>query len=720
VTTFTKIARYDDPNYLPGAVSCLGTFCMRLDFGNGWGLAEGFSATDSVSSDSGSTWRVRGNFPVAGSVYSLTLMAVFSTLDCISARVCYAKEDGYVAVTTNAGSTWTEIARPAGQSVIGFACLGVIGCVVVTDDTASGSGLVTYWLPVGSTSLEKTSASLADLYALTIVCTGTTKCVLAGGGSSGPGGDVYVTSNPGPSMSWTQTATSASTAINNLACPSTTECVAVETVTSGANVNTELARSTDAGASFSSEADLGSALNATRTTIACGDPTSCVATYLDLNPPQGNPSFLADTYVSTNGGASWTSTMNVNPTTTPAPFVENVSCSAPANCVLDIGAVGPGSSGVGGLSEHTTNLETWSLDASPYNPTGILSVACTTTSTCYEVISRPSPSAFSSELLVTRNDGASWSPVAVPVGDEPVLIGGCQAAPTCEVIAVSGESLLGDLFPVPDFTTPTTVVLTTTDAGAHWKSAKASSRGFEPLQATCGAVAQCSILLFDGRTENEYLASTSDMTHWTRFWVEALVPPSHGGLNLDNNEEPESCVPGAFCLFAGQFIKSSDPTESIYASHDGGAMFTRVTLPAQSLTALAVSCSRARVCNLLYQRLGDPGVIFDSATTNGGRTWSAPIKMSPPAISVALSCTGLVTCVATFGSFGQTSVRTTDNSGRSWSVGRWAGPVLSGKHVGVSLFGPMSCSATVCLTYDQAVPVASPLGAWDDLDRALR
>lgn len=502
--TFSPIARYANPDYAPGGIDCVGSFCMRIDFGNEWGQANGFSATDSVSTDGGATWHVGGVFPLLLKGDE-TQAALSTTLSCISVGLCYAHEDNALLVTSNSGATWSRVGIPEGQAVEGLACVRT-GCVVTTYPVVSGDSVTTYWVPRDSKRIFRVAGELQGVNALVLACSGSTRCVLIA--NSDPGDVVYVASRLAPSLVWARVGGSPTATVDSLACPTAVRCFAVETLSTKGGSRTVLADSSNFGETFTTSRSL--PLSG-ESSVSCGAPADCAVTYLSFDPKAG-AGFLADSYATSDGGTSWQARSLFSTTDYPEvhPMSADVACSAPSTCVLDLGAfVG---ATIGGFVERSTDLSTWSYVASPYSPTGILSVQCTESSTCYEIISDPTTTQFASELRVSSDDGSTWSDVSLPPGDEPVVIGGCQSASTCEVIAVEGEELFSNSYPIGDQSTATTLLLTTTDGGGQWNVVTASSRGYAPLEGSCSAVTQCSVLLYHPSTSADYLDSTNDGT----------------------------------------------------------------------------------------------------------------------------------------------------------------------------------------------------------------
>lgn len=702
--TFSPIARYANPNYLPGAVDCLGSFCMRLDFGDAWGLADGFEATDSVSTDSGATWQVRGAFPVTGAGAE-TQEALSASLGCTSVELCDATEDSRLVVTRNAGVTWTQVAVPKGDVTKGLSCTSA-GCVVTATIGPSGTEAATFWVASGSRTLVRAAVGFLDQGGLALACDPSSRCVLAV--SNGVDDDVYASTDLGSHLTWTKIATDPTTTLDSLACPTSTQCVGEEVKAGG----DWLATSSDGGASFSATEQVSAGIGDTVISApACGSPTACVVDVEMFAAAKDTASI----YSTTDGGATWTPTTLLDSSASLLePMTLGAACGGATSCVVDQGVRDGG--GLGGLVERTSNLTSWTPAASPYSPTGILSVLCTTASTCYEILAQPTATAFAARIRVSHNDGSSWQSVELPTGDEPIVIGGCQSASRCEVVAVEGEALLDGAFPLPDSSSATTVLLTTNDGGGSWSAESVTGSGYEPLQASCSAPTQCGILAYEPSGDLELL-STEDGTTWA---AQPVAGYSGAPLELADSSSPESCAQGGFCLFAGLKLPASPSATGpvVYASQNGGRTFARVASPpGAGFVPLSISCPSPRVCGVLYETLQSH--LYFSETTSGGRSWSPRVGIRTGVYSAALACSSPAACVATVASFDATRVLATVDRGERWTAWRWTGPVPNAKRAGTSLFGPLSCSSTVCMTFDESA-IVTPNGAWEDLDRALR
>lgn len=190
-------------------------------------------------------------------------------------------------------------------------------------------------------------------------------------------------------------------------------------------------------------------------------------------------------------------------------------------------------------------------------------------------------------------------------------------------------------------------------------------------------------------------------------------------LNLYIAAAPVSCLAGGFCMFGGTLSSESSDSEVINASTDGGVTYSQVASPpdVSALDVLALSCFGTDGCGLLYEDQGNAQYLYFSESTDGGSTWSAPVAVSSAPISVAMSCTSATSCVVAEATVNKTAVYATSDAGTSWASGTWAGRIPNAKSPGVSLFGPMSCSTSVCMTFDESA-LFNASGAWDDLDRA--
>ena len=322
----------------------------------------------------------------------------------------------------------------------------------------------------------------------------------------GRSGGVFVTDDAGIGMHWVQAPRSLGRLIEDLACPTAARCVGTELV--GANVagtatpRVELARSLDGGVEWSDpQAIAPSGDRATGTpadfAIACVSALDCTVVASPYKNVDGDT--LATAWRTTDGGASWPlqaplADFGQASFATPEAFAAcTTSLTSERSCLVDVGNVAsPDYSGVLASTAFSSAVFTYLSPSSA--TTSASSLDCTTDSTCWRVgqyLFGPAPG---TRLEVSHDDGGTWSRVAVPTGDVPELVGGCQSATACEVIAVRYASLLGHQLGVVEFDGDNVVMLSTSNGGATWRSTPMPGTGLTPLTASCTSSTACVVL----------------------------------------------------------------------------------------------------------------------------------------------------------------------------------------------------------------------------------
>ena len=259
--------------------------------------------------------------------------------------------------------------------------------------------------------------------------------------------------SPSPATTTWQTQASypAEPGVTTVACPSTTDCYAAGSNSSG---GADVLATTNSGATWS-----------TLTLPAgSGGPIACPATttcYLAGADASGNPVV----FVTTDGGSTWTSD------DLPAGFeTASMACPSTTSCYLvgyssstqSYGAVATTDSGVSWAAQ---SLPTDTYFASG-GGTGILS--CPSTTTCYLAAIDLTGTGT---VIGTTNSGASWSDETTGTGFGSDLYAvTCPSTTTC--YATGYES---------DFSR---VAVTTTDGGSTWTPVTAPSNG--------GYITECS------------------------------------------------------------------------------------------------------------------------------------------------------------------------------------------------------------------------------------
>jgi hypothetical protein len=279
-----------------------------------------------------------------------------------------------------------------------------------------------------------------------IACPSTTNCVAVGQGTDG-GGIVEVSTNGGASFT-DEPVPAGLPALFGVACPDVTHCFAVG--------GSDFIASTDGGQSWSIQSQSGVDLY----TVACESDAVCVSSGFN-----GNGEGIQSYFYTANGGTTWTLT-----SPSPAGIGTYMTCLT-SSCI----AVGSG------LSQTVDGGATWSLVPSTGQNTLFDSVDCLpTTTTCLTVgtnLNGPQQPTLPGELDISTDGGSDWtSSTALPASTASISQVACGSATTCFATGfgtTNGAPL---------------VTVMTTNAGTSWTSVTGPS-GFEYPSSSFGEIA---------------------------------------------------------------------------------------------------------------------------------------------------------------------------------------------------------------------------------------
>jgi hypothetical protein len=712
--TFRSDLTYATPSYQPGPIACSGTgTCLRLDFGDQWTEANDDNVTVARTTNGGATWAVVGPVPVPSE--RPLGGAASTTLSCPSPTVCIADLNGQLDRTLDGGTKWVVLTGPANALLLTAACLPSGGCVALGTNL-NGNDVTSYWAtPRGHTFVRTSGLRGNDEYGGSISCPSTTRCLAVA--ESGDTGVEYATENPGPKATWTTVSTlPTNDALVDVSCATNLVCLGIWTATHRTTLS-ELARSTDGGKAWTTtplayptSRKAGNLLSAD---VSCSSSLSCVASYA-FDSVSAGPSY-ARTIVTDNAGRTYTTrtTLQVKSTSGIDLLDAFGDCLTANHCVADVGA-GAAYVRLGGYVETTANEVNWTPIASPYSPTSSTSLDCTTDDTCYRIDEVLGTAGYRSQLLVSANDGTTWQDVAVPGGDQPMLLGGCQTAQVCEVVATTGSSLLGGIEGqgFAQFTGARVVLLTTSNGGASWSSSPATTAGAVPVAASCTSTLTCALLVerTGPITPSIDVVTTTNGTVWSSS-VSGLSPYVVQSPVLDANVDQFvlSCASGGFCMYGGLPDGAGGPV--LYATTNGGVGWAKLpTLHGDdSLWLESLDCTAAEDCILEYATIAGSYETDVVRTSDGGSAWGAPsqVTTSSTAPSASLSCTTTLLCTTVVAQvFASPHVLSTVDGGTSWTDDTWAGPTPTPKDEGFSLVGELACSPTACLDLDETVLLA--------------
>jgi len=445
---------------LAGVECTSASSCLAVGESNGMTLVERWNGT---------SWSLVTT-PNPSDTASLAGVACASATSCFAVGAYRDLSGSHVLVERWNGTTWAVSPSPTPAdfaSLAGVSCPTPTACVAVGSHSPYTSAtLVERWngaswsIGASTDPVGPTNSALAA-----VACANNTFCVAVGGATSGPFGSESTLIETSNGATWSLTpgpadpAGATSSSLAGVACPSTTSCFAVGWYwSSGANhalierfdgTAWSVAASPTLSSDGSSLAGIacpsadscfavgkqGAALSDTPVAerwdgntwsigssppgpagtslsalagVACPAPSSCVAagTAATLAPHLIFESAFVDTW----NGTSWS---NDDRATVTNASLASLSCTTSTACIA-VGTTTTTNGNVGTTKSFVEQLDDsgWSLVSSP-TPGGataapLYGVACTTATSCYAVGSS-SDSGGSSQSLIVRWDGTSWS-----------------------------------------------------------------------------------------------------------------------------------------------------------------------------------------------------------------------------------------------------------------------------------------------------------------------
>ncbi len=363
-------------------------------------------------------------------------------ISCPTATECLAAGNyGTVALTTNAGTGWSQQLSGLPNTVAGMSCPSTTVCFAVNQHSILGT-------TNGGTNW--TSLLTSGAYLNAISCPDAMTC-FAGGGSSFVGTPmIFTTTNGG--TSWTQEFGEPvlGDALTSISCATKTNCVAVE---NGRNIS----RTTD-GLNWTSPWSFNAAV--TFGEVSCPSASVC---YLAAGAAPGQ------IYASADGGATWTLSFDIanDPQGGGGNGFSVISCPSVAVCY----AVGPGPAPPDPGAAYATTTDggiTWRTDFGP-SSTSVKGISCPSVSTCYVA-------ATGSSIFHTSDFGTTWD---VQLGNTNAWYWSvsCPSATTCFAGGSAGSA--------------GAIISATTTAGAAWTRPQPAGSTTSIQGIDCGSATDC-------------------------------------------------------------------------------------------------------------------------------------------------------------------------------------------------------------------------------------
>jgi hypothetical protein len=339
------------------------------------------------------------------------------------------------------GSTWSKesVAQPPpdplgnlqNYDLSGVSCSSATSCMAVgsyqapTTDGYVAQTLIEQWNGIQWALVSSPNAPDAinsDLSAVS--CTSATSCTAVGTRFADPGAERTL-AETWDGTTWSIAATVNAAAVASLlldvACTSSSACVAVGFVRTSTGSGLKTLVEARAGATWSIVASPNApgATLAGFNGVACTSATNCFA----VGDGAGKP--LIERW----NGTTWSILASPRPVGVNNGVLNGIACPAPTSCF----AVGSYYSGSTKTLVERWNGTSWAVVTSP-SPAGdsiLRSVACTSTTNCFAVGETTSAQP---RVVVQRWNGTSWSGVAVPnpAGSSPTLTGvACGSTTSC-------------------------------------------------------------------------------------------------------------------------------------------------------------------------------------------------------------------------------------------------------------------------------------------------
>ncbi len=402
----------------------------------------------------------------------------------------------------------------------GVSCPGAgqITCIS-SGENASGTAVVN-WANGGTWSSATLPASVTRVESL--ACAGTTACIGVG---FGPSGAVILSSPTGASHAISADSGAAipagsGAALNQVVCPTSSQCVAIGTSASGAGV--VLSGTISGGGDTWTQDTLTNATTSLTSLVCPATATGCAA--IGTTASGGAPIIVTGP----SGTGTWAAGTATGFTLT---TLTQVLCPTATSCMaIGTGKVGSattaspivlsGVAGGGGLAGSVA----WTADTEPGTTlTSLTQIICPLTTKCL-VIGNGTSSAKTGALVL-------YGTPAGPLAAEFPLDSGatvpsltqiaCPSATACIAIGTSGTT--------PEIFTGT-VNATATSADTWAKDSVTSSGGTiaTPTQVVCPGATSC-LLMASGTstvgTPQGFLLSTSDASTWTTISLPAVDVP---------------------------------------------------------------------------------------------------------------------------------------------------------------------------------------------------
>jgi hypothetical protein len=557
--------------------------------------------------------------------------------------------------------------------------VGVHGIDLTLSERWNGS----HW----STLHPANPAGASDVQLAAVSCPAALMCVAAGRYDASPGTSQQLLIERWDGSSWAiENAPDPGgfdPALAGVACPSSTACVAVGQVGSGAGEAPLVEHWNGASWSVDSVPTPAGASDAALSGVSCSSPSACTAV-----GSFDNGDHVPRPLVERWGGTAWSiETAPIAPGTSSGGLTA-VSCPTSGVCFA-VGSAGTPGNKLALLERW--NGSHWSIQSTPEPHADPAGVSCTAPAACTAVGSRGSPAT----PFALRWDGASWSIQRLPAdsGVSGFVGVSCGSKSTCMAAGSDADPSSAPSFSIERWD------------GSHWtlnSAAKPEGAVSSELSgASCPSSTSCTAV-GDGEssTENdvhEILIERWDPSGWSI--EQTPVPAGETSAVLSG----VSCSAAQACVAVGQYNSTTGPRRPLVEVSDPSGWATEnVPIPAGSTDALlnAVSCTSASACTAVGEYTDSANSVAPLVERWNGGGWTIEPQALPTGTGSAflngVSCPAADACAAVgeFENGGSEASLSEEWNGSSWStepVPNPTGGTQSSQLLGVSCTSAPAC-----------------------------
>jgi photosystem II stability/assembly factor-like uncharacterized protein len=431
-----------------------------------------------------------------------------------------------------------------------------------------------------------------------------------------------------------------------IGCPTASRCIALGSATDGSSY---VLLTTNGGASWTIRA-LPTDIN-TLFSVECVSSLVCFLAAGDDGGPFEQEGTILKT---TDGGVTWI--QEHVPTT--AAIIDAVSCASATMCI-GVGSTDALSQIAVGTSNGGT---TWRVLRIFPNLSDLNGVDCTSSLTCIAVGDRDDtgPTGTGGAVIATTDGGRTWTEDSIPRDTYSFNALSCSTFSDCVAV--------GTLPTNAGYRTYVAQVMTTTDAGVHWRAERIASAS-DLTDVQCASPLDCMAVGEFQRGSRSERAVVLTSTDGGRSWATRTLRGVQGIIDGLSCTTPRSC----------ELVGTARPADGYGVAFaglttDGGASWSSQTLPAGVDGLSGVSCGSRRACVAVGGDLAS-GQSVVVRSTDRGSTWREEAAPSHATSLVGISCATSRDCVAVGGSavppatfFSSGTIETTVNGGRTWTA----------------------------------------------------